>query len=61
MSAISVPQDDAVEHFGFMGMFVGMDMPASSAWTRKTLGWEPSGPSLISDLKRMDYGVSGAM
>ena len=61
ISAISVPQDNAVEHFGFMGMFVGMDMPASSAWTRKTLGWEPSGPSLISDLKRMDYGVSGVM
>ncbi len=57
--AVSVAPDAAVDHFGWMAMFVGLDMPASSAWTRKTLGWEPTGPSLISDLQRMDYGVRG--
>jgi hypothetical protein len=30
-----------------------LDMPASSEWTRKTLGWEPSGPGLIEDLMNM--------
>ena len=39
-------------------MFVGMDMPASSAWTRERLGWRPTGPGLIADLERMDYGVA---
>jgi hypothetical protein len=35
-------------------------MPASSAWTRSQLGWEPSGPSLIADLQAMDYSLSAA-
>ena len=56
--AVSVPPEAAADHFGWMAMFVGLDMPASSAWTRHTLDWEPTGPSLISDLKRMDYGVA---
>ena len=56
--AVSVPPEEAADHFGWMAMFVGLDMPASSAWTRHTLNWEPTGPSLISDLKRMDYGVA---
>ena len=55
--AVSVSPEAAVDHFGWMAMFVGLDMPASSAWTRKTLGWEPTGPNLISDLQHMDYGV----
>ncbi len=58
--AVSVPPQEAMDHFGFMGMFVGLDMPASSAWTREILGWKPSGPGLISDLKRMDFGVAHA-
>ena len=57
---VSVAPNEAVDYFGFMGMFVGLDMPASSAWTRKTLSWEPTGPSLISDLKEMDYSVAAA-
>ena len=55
--AVSVPPEEASDHFGWMAMFVGLDMPASSAWTRKTLDWTPTGPGLIADLKRMDYGV----
>ena len=58
--AVSVAPEDAADHFGWMAMFVGLNMPASSAWTRETLGWEPSGPDLISDLRRMDYGVVAA-
>jgi hypothetical protein len=36
-------------------MFAGFDMPASSAQTREKLGWNPTGPGLISDLKNMRY------
>ena len=51
----SVPPDEAGAFFGWMGMFVSMDLSASSDWTRKTLGWEPTGPGLITDLENMDY------
>lgn len=53
---VSIPPEKAVEHFGpFFGHFVTVDMPASSAWTRETLGWEPTGPGLIEDLTNMKY------
>lgn len=58
--AVSVAPEQAADHFGWMAMFVGLDMPASSVWTRETLGWEPNGPGLISDLKQMDYRVANA-
>jgi nucleoside-diphosphate-sugar epimerase len=43
------------EHFGFLGMFAGVDMPASGALTQERLGWRPTGPGLISDLDQMRY------
>jgi nucleoside-diphosphate-sugar epimerase len=53
---VSIPAEKAVEHFGpFFGHFVETDMPASSQWTRKTLGWDPTGPGLIEDLSNMKY------
>ncbi len=51
----SVDADKAADHFGWLGMFVGLDMAASSAWTRETLDWHPTGPTLLEDLRRMDY------
>jgi NAD dependent epimerase/dehydratase family enzyme len=39
--------------FGWLAMFAGRDMPASSAQTRKKLGWEPVGPGLIADLEQL--------
>jgi nucleoside-diphosphate-sugar epimerase len=57
LPVVSLTPEAAAGHFGWMGMFVGLDMPASSAWTRERLGWTPTGPSLISDLKRMDYSA----
>jgi nucleoside-diphosphate-sugar epimerase len=54
---VSLTPEEAAGHFGWFAMFAGLDMPASSAWTRETLGWDPTGPGLIADLKAMDYGV----
>jgi nucleoside-diphosphate-sugar epimerase len=52
----SIPAEKAIEHFGpFFGYIAAVDMPASSAWTRRTLGWEPTGPGLIEDLANMKY------
>jgi len=54
--AVSISAEKSVEHFGtFFGHFVAVDMPASSEWTRKTLGWNPTGPALIDDLSKMKY------
>jgi nucleoside-diphosphate-sugar epimerase len=53
--AVSIAPEKAGEHFGWFAHFAGLDMPASSEWTRKTLGWEPTGPGLIEDLTNMKY------
>ena len=52
---VSIAREQAAEHFGWFAHFAGLDMPASSEWTRKTLGWEPTGPGLIEDLTNMAY------
>jgi nucleoside-diphosphate-sugar epimerase len=53
--ARSVPAVDAEAHFGFLGRFFGSDMSASSAITRATFGWEPTGPTLIADIEAGAY------
>jgi nucleoside-diphosphate-sugar epimerase len=52
---ISISQEEAQAHFGFLGFFAGRDAPASSAKTRAELGWNPTGPSLLTDLANMNY------
>jgi nucleoside-diphosphate-sugar epimerase len=49
----SISQSETLAFFGWLGMFAGHDMPASSEQTRKKLGWEPTGPGLIADLDRL--------
>jgi nucleoside-diphosphate-sugar epimerase len=52
---VSKSPEDAAEHFGFLGYFVGVDCPASSAQTQERLGWRPTQPGLISDIDRPSY------
>ncbi len=52
---ISIRPEEAEAHFGWLAMFTGLDMPASSALTRQRLGWTPTGPGLLADLDGMDY------
>ncbi|MFZ0708046.1 MAG: SDR family oxidoreductase [Candidatus Korobacteraceae bacterium] len=52
---VSIAPDEAAAHFGWLGMFVGIDIPASSKQTREQLGWKPTGPTLIADLEKMRY------
>jgi nucleoside-diphosphate-sugar epimerase len=42
----------AAEHFGFLTYFVGSDFRSSSARTREALGWNPTHPGAIADLKQ---------
>ncbi|NYT39756.1 SDR family oxidoreductase [Sphingomonas sp. R-74633] len=55
--ARSLTPEEAGTHFGWLAMFIALDMPASSAKTRQRLGWQPTGPGLIEDLRAMDYAV----
>jgi nucleoside-diphosphate-sugar epimerase len=47
---ISMSPEQAREHFGWLGMFIGLDAPSSSALTREQLGWQPNETGLIEDL-----------
>jgi nucleoside-diphosphate-sugar epimerase len=49
----SIAPEEAPAAFGWLAMFAGLDMPASSAQTRRKLGWEPVGPGLITDLEQL--------
>jgi len=53
LPARSIAPGEAPAFFGWLGMFAGYDMPASSEQTRRTLGWAPTGPSLIADLDQL--------
>ena len=50
----SVAPEEAPAFFGWLATLASLDMPASSAQTRKKLGWQPTGPGLIADLERLD-------
>jgi nucleoside-diphosphate-sugar epimerase len=48
---VAMSPEEAAAHFGWLAMFAGMDMPATSAITQERLGWHPTGSGLISDLE----------
>jgi hypothetical protein len=47
--------EEAIEHFGFLGHFLGVDLPASIAVTRERMVWHPLPPCLIPDLDHDRY------
>src|SRR6266436_3575102 len=51
----SKSSEEAASHFGWIAHFLSIDGPASSAQTRKQLGWRPVQPGLISDLDAEHY------
>jgi nucleoside-diphosphate-sugar epimerase len=55
---ISISPEQAQEHFGFFGFFAGRDAQISSAQTRANLGWNPTGPDLLTDLRNMRYSLA---
>jgi len=52
---VSLSPEEAAAHFGWLTMFAGSDLAASSEKTRKKLGWNPTGPGLISDLNQAKF------
>ena len=52
---VSISPEDAAAHFGWLGGFLALDLPASSAQTRRRLGWNPVQPGLVDDLEQGHY------
>lgn len=55
LPVVSKSAEEAADHFGWIGAFLSVDCPASSALTRQQLGWQPSQPSLLADLAQGHY------
>jgi len=55
LSIASKAPGDSAAHFGWIGHFFSLDIPASSAQTRERLGWEPTNDSLLADLGKGHY------
>ncbi len=47
--------EEAAAQFTWIAPFVGIDNPTSSAWTRESLGWQPTGPTLLPDMRDNGY------
>ena len=56
MPVASIGPDEAADYFGLLANLASMDLAASGAATRRDLAWNPTGPTLLSDLRAMDYG-----
>jgi nucleoside-diphosphate-sugar epimerase len=55
---VSLSPEQVGGHFGWMGMFAAMDMPASSALTQQRLGWHPTQKTgMIEDLDHMNWSA----
>ena len=52
---VSIPREEAEDHFGFLGPIAALDIPRSSARTQELLNWKPVQPTLISDLEQGTY------
>ena len=51
----SLSAEEADAHFGGLARWVAGSGPASAAWTRSVLGWEPREIGLIPDIDRPEY------
>jgi hypothetical protein len=54
----SITPEQAPAYFGWLADLAQIDLSASSALTRRQLGWTSTGPDLLTDLRDMDYGVT---
>ncbi len=61
LPAVSIPSDGLMlpGYFGFLANLVTLDLPASNAFTRQALGWEPTQPGLLKDLDNGHYFPAG--
>ena len=53
---LSMPVGSVIfDHFGWLGGFFSLDVPASSTLTQQQLGWQPTQSGLLADLEQGHY------
>jgi len=52
----SIPAERSAEHFGWIGAFFALDLPASSDYTRARYGWTPTHIGLLDDMAAHYFG-----
>lgn len=52
---VSISQEEAAAHFGFLGAIASLDISWPSDQTQERLGWRPIHPGLIADLEAGFY------
>jgi len=52
---VSISQEEATAHFGFLGAIASLDIHWSNAETQERLGWRPTHLGLIADLEEGHY------
>ena len=55
VAVTGIAPEEAPGHFDWLGVFVAVDVPASSVLTQKQLDWHPTQPALIADLEQGHY------
>ena len=51
----SIAPEAAADYFGIIARIAPLDLAASGAATREELGWRPTGPDLLTDLRQMKW------
>jgi nucleoside-diphosphate-sugar epimerase len=55
LPVVSIPKEQAADHFAWLGRFFAADAPASNTLTRKLLDWEPTHQGLVADIDEGHY------
>ena len=55
LPVVSKSAEEAADHFGWLGYFLSIDAPATSALTQQRLNWHPTHPGLLTDLEQGHY------
>jgi nucleoside-diphosphate-sugar epimerase len=53
----SIAPEAAAEHFGWFAQMAAIDCPSSSEWTKKTLHWQPTHATLLTDIANGVYDL----
>ncbi|HEY2439716.1 MAG TPA: SDR family oxidoreductase [Solirubrobacteraceae bacterium] len=51
----SITDEEAPQYLGFLAAFAGFDNPTSNDKTREVLGWEPTHPGWVEDVRNGHY------
>jgi nucleoside-diphosphate-sugar epimerase len=54
----SITPEEAPAYFGWLTQLAELDLPASGVLTQQQLGWVPTGPGLLADLRDTDYDAA---